>query len=282
VTAARAVSLSMTLAAASWIAAGPARAAEGCPEVWEGAAGPLPGGTGPADFGATPEACGASETSARLRAAVVMAPSMPDHYRSLASVLTLRTRKTIGASSWLSFAFDAIGHRYVENGGLVSARFSLGPPTVGYHRTVFAAPALAGAVHVRALLPLDTARTNSFATGLEIGGGARAAVTQRTALDGGVALVAPTEISAGQVHARFAGVALAEGWYSPRAAVALGAGAAAVIEVAPAPVLVTIAPRAAARIALRNRFWLAALLELPVAGRDRTDLVAALTVGYMP
>jgi hypothetical protein len=266
--------------AASWLMAGATRAAEGCPEPWEGAAGPLPGGAGPSDFGATPEACGASETSARLRTSVAMADPAPDFYRSVTSGLTLRMRKTIHTSGWLSFAFDAITHRYIFNGGLASSGWSLGPPTLGYHRTVLASPALAAAVHVRALLPLDTARTNSLATGLEIGGGIRATVTPRTVLDGGVALMAPAEIGAGQVHTRFANVALAEVWYSPRAAVALGAGAAAVSEVAPKPALLTIAPRATTRIALRNRFWLAALVELPV--RDRTDVAASLTVGYMP
>jgi hypothetical protein len=281
VIAARGVILAAALAA-SWRMAGAARAADGCPEPWEGAAGPLPGGTGPSDFGATPEACGASETSARLRTSVTTADAAPDFYRSITSGLTLRTRKTIHTSGWLSFAFDAVTHRYIDNGGLASSGFSLGPPTLGYHRTVFGAPALAAAVHVRALLPLDSARANSLATGLEIGGGIRAPVSPRMVLDGGVALVAPSEIGAGQVHARFVNVALAEVWYSPRAAVALGAGASAVSELAPKPALVTIAPRAATRIALRNRFWLGALVELPVAGRDRTDVVASLTVGYMP
>jgi hypothetical protein len=259
-----------------------ARAADGCPETWEGAAGPLPGGIGPADFGATPEACGASEMSARLRGSLLVARSMPDFYGSVLTGIMLRTRKTVGTSSWLSFAFDAINHRYINNGGLASSGFSLGPPTLGYHRALYVSGAMATAVHVRALLPLDTARANSFATGLEIGGGLRAPVTPRSVIDGGLALVAPTTVGAGQIHARFVTVALAEAWYSPRPAIALGVGAAAEAEVAPDPTLVTVAPRLTTRVALRKQFWLAALVEMPVAGRDRTDLVASLTLGYLP
>jgi hypothetical protein len=280
--AARGLVVATALIALPAVTSAPVRAADGCAEPWQGAVGPLPGGSGPADFGATPEACGVSETSARLRVGVVMASAMPDFYRSLTSGIMLRTRKTLDTSSWLSFAFDAVNHRYIENAGLESNMFSLGPPTLGYHRSVFASPALASAVHVRALLPLDTARANSFAAGLEIGGGLRATLTPRTVIDGGVALVAPADIGAGQVHARFVNVALAEAWYSPRAALALGAGAAAVSEFAPTPALVTIAPRLAARIALRKQFWLAVLVEAPVAGRDRTDFIGSLTVGYIP
>jgi hypothetical protein len=46
--------------------------------------------------------------------------------------------------------------------------------------------------------------------------------------------------------------------------------------------LVSFAPRLAARFALRRRFWAAALVELPVAGSDRTDLIAALYAGFTP
>jgi len=37
-----------------------------------------------------------------------------------------------------------------------------------------------------------------------------------------------------------------------------------------------------ARFALRRRLWAAALLEFPVAGTYRTDLIAGLFAGYTP
>jgi hypothetical protein len=224
--------------------------------------------------------------SARLRAGLLVASDMPDYYGSLLTGLMLRIRKSIGPSSWLSLAFDALNHRYINNGGLASSGFSLGPPTIGFHRALVASPAMAAAVHVRALLPLDTARANSVATGLELGGAVRTPLGPRFAIDGGLSLVAPTAIGAGQVHTRFTTVALAEAWYSPRPAIALGAGAVVETEVAPTPDLVTVAPRVTTRVALRHRFWLAALVELPLVGQgvtnDRTDLVASLSLGYLP
>jgi len=260
----------------------PVRAAGPCPEVWEGAAGPLPGGVGPADFGTTPEACGSSDMSARVRGTLLVAPSMPDYFGSATGAVLLRMRKPIAASSWLSVAFDALTYRYVNNAGLASSAFSLGPPTVAYHQGLSVSPALAAAVHVRALLPLDTARANSIATGLEIGGSLRAPLAARWVLDGGAALAAPAEIGGGQVHARFTPVALAELWYAPRAPLAVAAGGMVEAQIAPTVAVGTVVPRLAVRAALRSRFWLAGLLEVPVAGSDRTDLVASLFLGYSP
>ena len=51
---------------------------------------------------------------------------------------------------------------------------------------------------------------------------------------------------------------------------------------APEFYLATAVPRLGARFALRRRIWAAALLEVPVAGSDRTDLIAGLFAGYTP
>ena len=59
-------------------------------------------------------------------------------------------------------------------------------------------------------------------------------------------------------------------------------GAQVWMRVAPAFDLVTVVPRLGARFAVRRRFWGAALLEFPVAGSDRTDLIAGLFAGYTP
>ena len=53
-------------------------------------------------------------------------------------------------------------------------------------------------------------------------------------------------------------------------------------EVAPDPTFLSIAPRLAARFAFRHGVWLALLVEVPVAGGDRTDLVAGLYGGWAP
>jgi len=41
-------------------------------------------------------------------------------------------------------------------------------------------------------------------------------------------------------------------------------------------------PRVGARFAVRRRWWTAVLVELPIAGVDRTDLIAGVHIGYTP
>ena len=259
-----------------------ARAADVCGEVWEAASGPLPGGIGPADFGAIPEACAASEVALRLRGALLVASSKPDFYGSIIAGAMVRARRRIDPRSWLSIAFDAIDYRYINNGGLASTGASFGPLTIALYRTLFATVTSTTALYGRALLPLDTARQSGVETGLELGGSTRARVGARTTVDGGLALTAPLDLISGRAYGRLEPVVLAEAWYAPRPAIAVAAGASVKAEVAPTPTFITAVPRVAGRFALRHRVWLAVLVEVPVAGTDRTDLVASLFAGYSP
>ena len=80
-------------------------------------------------------------------------------------------------------------------------------------------------LYARVLLPLDTARQNSVATGLELGSSLRMPAGARWVIDGGLALAAPAEIVGGQTHLRFEPAALAEAWLRLRPGVALCGGA---------------------------------------------------------
>ena len=260
----------------------PCRAAgEGCPSTWEAAAGPLSGGTGPADFGAIPDPCRADELVFRLRTALLIAPSMPDYYGSLIESAMLRFQWALSPESWLSLAADAITYRYVDSGGLVGSSWSAGPPTVAYHQTVAATTSTQTAAYVRVLLPLDSARsTSGVETGLELGASLRARLGARFAVDGGLAFTAPIDLVAGATHGRLEPVALAEAWYAARPAAAFALGVNAKARLAPDAALLTLAPRITGRVALRRGLWLALLVELPLVGTDRTDLVGSLFLGY--
>jgi hypothetical protein len=262
-------------------AARPCRAAgNGCPSTWEAAAGPLPGGTGPADFGAIPNPCRADELLFRLRTALLIAPSMPDYYGSLVEGALLRFQWALSPESWLSLAADAITYRYVNSGGLVGSSWSAGPPTVAYYRTVASTTATQAAAYVRVLLPLDSARSAGFEAGLELGASVRTRLGRRFALDGGLALTAPVDLVAGETHGQLEPMGLVETWYSPRPAAALALGVYVQAQLAPDAALLTLAPRMTGRVALRQGLWLALLVEVPVLGRDRTDLVGSLFLGY--
>jgi len=246
------------------------------------ATGPLMGGNGPADFGAIPEACGATDAVLRLRGALLVASTMPDYYGSIFAGATLRARYQLAARSTFSLAADVFDYRYVNNGGLASHGASAGPATVAFHQTFLLGSETAASLYARALVPLDTARENGVETGLELGASIRAAAGSRVVIDGGLALPAPLDIVGGQAHGRLAPVALAEAWLRLRPWVALAGGASVRLMAAPEFDLISAAPRLAARFAVRQRFWTALLLEFPVAGTDRTDLIAGLFAGFTP
>ena len=269
-----------TLSVACLLISFRASAADVCPTGNDPAVGPLAGGTGPADFGAVPEACGATDALLRLRGALADAASAPDDRRSLIGVATLRGRYQLAGQSTLSFAADALTYRYFDNADLVSQGASAGPASVAFLQTVPIGAATATALYARALVPLDSARQSGIETGLEIGVGLRTLAGSRWVIDGGLALAAPADIVGGQIHVRLDSSGLAEAWLRLRSWAALGAGIDVRVEASPGFELVSTVPRAAARFRLPRRFWTAVLVEVPVAGRDRTDLITGLFLGF--
>jgi hypothetical protein len=253
-----------------------------CPEAWEPTGGPLPGGDLAADFGAVPETCPGSDIATRLRGAILIASAKPDFYGSAIAGVLVRARHTIGPRAWFSLALDTATFRYVKNDAIASSGFSVGPPTAAVGRVVAAGPSLALALYARALLPLDTARQTGIETGLETGATTRARLGAHAGIEGGLALVAPLDVIGGQLHGHLWPAALAEAWWAPRPWLGLFAGASARAEAAPDPAFTTVVPRVAARFALRHQISLAALVEVPVAGRDRTDLVTSLFASWAP
>jgi hypothetical protein len=86
----------------------------------------------------------------------------------------------------------------------------------------------------------------------------------------------------GRTHLRLEPVALAEAWLRVRPSVALCAGVNARLDVAPTFELGTLVPRLGARFLVKRRWWSALLVEVPVAGADRTDVIAGLYAGFSP
>src|SRR4051812_35596019 len=264
------------------VGARPARGADVCPKGGEAASGPLMGGTAPADFGAVPEVCGATDGLLRLRGALLIASTMPDYYGSIFAGATLRGRYQLGEHTTLSVAADVLDYRYANNGGLASGGVSAGPGTVGIQQAFAVSAETAISAYARALVPLDTARQGGVETGLELGAGLRMRGGARWVVDGGLALTAPLDIVGGQAHGRLEPVALAEAWLRLRPSAALCAGVNIRVNAAPDLEIGTLVPRVGARVMVRPRWWTAFLLELPVAGRDRTDLIAGFYAGFTP
>jgi hypothetical protein len=276
------------LAVLALAGARPARAQTGgaCAAAFDAATNPLPGGTStfaPADFGNIPEVCSGSEAWLRVRGELVDASGAPDFFGRVVGTATLRARHRVTLRSWLSLSIDLLDYAYVNDAGLAATGLSFGPATVGYHWTAVDRSRGALAIYGRALLPIDTARQSGVAGGLELGASGRAPLAHRLAIDGGVALPLRGYLTAGQAHAGLRTSLLAEAWWatSPRFAVVAGLGA--LLDLAPTAALVALAPRAGLRAGVgRHHLWLAFLAEAPVAGFDRTTVVASAFLGWTP
>lgn len=275
--------LALTLAATA--APAHAQATTACASPGAANANPLAGGTStfnPADFGSVPEVCPAGEASLRLRGELVNASAAPDFFGRIIGTATFRARRRVTARTWFALSIDVLEGRYVNDAGLAASGASFGPASLGFHWTAVDRPRAAVAVYVRALLPIDTARTTGLETGLELGAAARLVLPRSFALDGGLALAAPVEMVAGQAHGQLNPTILAEGWWSRSPRLAVLAGLAATFEAAPDPTLLLLVPRAGLRTGLPHRLWLAFLAELPVAGADRTNVMASVLLGWTP
>jgi hypothetical protein len=259
------------------------RAARAACDVSAAALGPLPAGGDAADYGAIPEACAGSDAIVRLRGTGLVASEMPDYYGAITASTTLRMRLRVGRTgrTWLSFAADVFTFRYVVNAVLVSDAFSVGPPTLGVHRSLADGDRFAATIYARGLLPLDSARAG-VRMGLELGTALRRSLggAGRWGLEGGVALLNPVVVVGGQTHASLEPVALLQGWFAAQPGVALFAGLSTRAELAPDPTFLFLAPRAGVRLLSRRGLTFAFLAELPTAGADRTDGIIAISLGW--
>ena len=260
--------------------------ADACAGTFDAATNPLVGGTTtftPADFGNIPEVCPAGEAWLRLRGELVDASGAPDFFGRVIGSATLHARRRVTSRSWVALSLDLVDLQYVNNGGLAATTASFGPATIGYHWTVLDRAPGALAVYGRALLPIDTARQTDVETGLELGASARAPLGHRLAVDGGVAFPLRADLVGGQAHLGLRTSLLAEGWWAASARFAVTAGLGALLDLAPVADLVALVPRAGIRGAVgRHHLWLAFLAEAPVAGFDRTNLMASGFLGWTP
>ncbi len=273
------------LAALALSSARPARAQQGCAPAFDAAASPLAGGTStfnPADFGSVPDVCPAGEATLRLRGELVDASGAPDFFGRLVGSATVHARRVVTPRTWVGLSIDLLDDRYVNDAGLAASGPSFGPATVGFHWTALERGRTALALHTRLLLPLDTARRSGLEAGVEVGAAARTALPRRFTVDGGLTLATPVDFVGGQAHGQLRPNVLAEAWWSRSARLAFFAGVAATLEAAPEPALRLLSPRAGLRGGLRHHLWLALLAEAPVAGTDRTTVVASGFLGWSP
>ena len=264
------------LVAAVLLLPGLARAQDGPCDAGLIDAGVLLAGPNAADFGQIPEACPGTDLFARLRGELLV--DKDDFYGVITGGLTLRGRWSFAPGWYLSGALDAATLRYPINAVVTSTGVGFGPATLGLHRAFFIRKA-AITPYLRFLLPPNTARHYGFTAGGELGGSAQVRLLPRLSLRGGLSAPATLTVIGGGGHGIFAPSGLLEGAYLIKEWFAVSAGAAARVQAAPHAALSALAARASARIATRGGWHVALAADVPVAGKDRTDLTASIFVG---
>ena len=242
-------------------------------------AGPLVTGPGPADFGQVPEACG--RTDFFLRPHGELTVDSPGFYGAVTGGATLRGRLQLTERWFVSAAIDPATWYYSVNAVVSSSTVGAGPATLAVHRTFsFGWKRTVLTPYARLLLPLDTARHYGERWGGELGASASRRLGARFALRGGLAFPATLVSIGGVGKPAVLPAALAEVVYGPRWWLAFAAGPAGRMRLAPSPALLAVAARASARAMTRRGWHFGLAADVPVAGTDRTDLTAAIFVGW--
>jgi hypothetical protein len=159
-----------------------------------------------------------------------------------------------------------------------SVGVGVGPITAGVHRAFFVGPA-AITPYVRLLLPPNTARHYGLTLGGEVGGSASVRLLPRLSLRAGLSAPATLTVIGGGGHGIFAPSGLLEGAFLVKRWFAVAAGAVARVQAAPRAHLSAAALRASARIANQCGWHVALAGDVPVGGKDRTDVTVSIFVG---
>ncbi len=239
--------------------------------------GPLFLAPGPADFGQVPEACAATQADLRLRSEILV--DRPDFYGALTGAATLRAKLRLGPRWALSAALDAASYRLAVNAAVQSSGVGVGPATVGGAR-MFETEAGLAAIYARVLLPFDSARRHGAVWGGELGVCAARRLPRSLRLAAGASFPATLAVVEGAGHGTLRPGGLLEVAWGPRPWAALAAGVAARTELAPDPTVLALALRPSALLIWRQRLTFGIGADVPVAGRDRTDLTVSLLAGF--
>lgn len=234
---------------------------------------------GPADFGMIPEACPAS--SLTLDAGGVIAVDRENYYGSILVAGSLRGRLTLPRGPWVSIYVPGAEYRFVANASLQPSSFDVGAGAVGAHFPVRLHRSVQIAPYARVLLPTESIFNNATRTGWELGSALVWDAHRMVEVVGGVTLPLFVTFVGPEAKPRLMPAATADVGFRPARWFTLAGGLALRLAADEDDTLEALD----ARGALRFYPWRGLLVELsgafPVAGRDRTDAAAFLSLGWI-
>ena len=224
-----------------------------------------------ADFGAAAEACGRTSLALESRASLLDASD--EFYGQIYLNTSLRGTLALSKRVWLSLLVPGLEYRFVANATIDTSVLSLGGGAGGIHVSLVEWERSALAVYGRILIPSETIFQQATRLGVEPGLSFLHAMHPMFTLHANLALSSLFTFQAGQARPFFSPSLSGDLAFRPVRALSVAAGINAPFSDAfDARMQLGLYPAGQLAIALS--------LALPLVGRDRTDAVAGVSIGW--
>lgn len=234
---------------------------------------------GPAGLGTVPAACAASEIAVQSWGAVLIATS--DYYGSLDAGGAMVGRFVLPGGSWISVFAPGIEYRFVANASIEADATSVSGSALGWHLPLSVTSHVQIAPFARTLFPTETVYHRASRFGFDDGIAAVWRISPFLELTGGYSMPLLLTVNRPTTYSVLLPTATADLAFEPWRFFAVVAGASVRLRSGDESPFESFDPRAALRFYpfRGSRIELAA--AAPLFGRDRTDLLAAISMGYV-
>lgn len=234
---------------------------------------------GPAALGTVPEACAANEVALQSWGAVLIAAN--EFYGSLDAGGAPVGRFVLPGGSWVSVFLPGFEYRFVANASIEAEAKSLSGSSLGWHVPLSVSRRVQIAPFARVLFPSETVYHRATRFGFDEGIAAVWRIRPFLELTGGYSMPVLLTVNRPTVYSVLLPTAAADLAFEPWRFFAVVAGASIRLRSGDTPPFESFDPRAALRFYpfRGSRIELAA--AAPLFGRDRTDLLAAISMGYV-
>jgi hypothetical protein len=267
------IGLTVALATSRTASADPCRSAQ--PE----AGAPARLSFGPAGFGSLPEACPATEAS--LQGFGTLLVAMEDFYGLIDAGLAPRARLQLSERTWISAWLSGFEYRYSANATVEASSMGLGAAAVGFHHAFALGRSIGVAPFVRVLYPMESGYLNATRYGFDHGLSAVAALGSSVEAVGGVSFPALLTLNGHTLHTSYSPTLVAEAVLKPFRVLSLLVGAGLRLRSGDDRGFDGFDPRVGLRLFPVGGLRVELGAAFPVGGRDRTDLVGGLNLGWI-
>lgn len=234
---------------------------------------------GPGGLGTVPEACGADEASIVAGGAALVA--VEDFYGLLSASFALRARWRFDERTWVSLQFPGLDFRYSANATVDVSSLDIGAGALGLHRTMIAGPLVAVTPYVRVLIPTETVYQHARRWGFDQGLSAVWRPSSNVELSGGTSVPFYDVVDGTHDLASLIPTATADLALMPWPVFAGVLGASVRVRSGRDGGFESLDPRAGLRLHVAGHLEIELAAAFPLGGRDRTDVIAGLYIGWV-